>query len=101
MKLHIECLQEKLDQTQKDMDAQNKMQENEVLIINNEKKKYIQKIGSLELEITTIKAKMVQADKIRDQVINDLKIEKIKHTQKMTQLEQRLNSSIEQNKMMS
>lgn len=78
MKLHIECLQEKLDQTQKDMDAQNKMQEKEVLIINEEKKKYILQIGSLEQEFKNVKAKMLQADKARDQMINDLKNEKIK-----------------------
>ena len=38
MKLHIECLQEKLDQTNKDIESQKMEQENEVKVINEEKR---------------------------------------------------------------
>jgi hypothetical protein len=41
MKLHIECLQEKLDQTTKEMETAKTEHENEVAKLNEEKKKYV------------------------------------------------------------
>ena len=101
MKLHIECLQEKLDQTNKDVTIKEKEHNNEVTIINEEKKKLIQKIGGLEKEIGGLKQKIGSIEKQKEQVVLELKNERNNIHQKMSQLEQKLSSTLEQNKKMS
>jgi predicted RNase H-like nuclease (RuvC/YqgF family) len=66
MKLHIECLQEKLDQTNKEMAKKEKELNNEITTITEEKRKLVLKNQSTEKEITSLKTKIAQIEAVKE-----------------------------------
>jgi len=57
-------------------------------------------IHDLEKEVKTKQEKIIKAQEAKDQVLTELKDEKLKHEQKVFQLQKKLDKSLEQNRQM-
>ena len=66
------------------MDSQKLEQENEVKVINEEKKILIQKVHAIEKEVNGLMQKIAQIEKVKEQAVHELKNEKSKNHQRLS-----------------
>ena len=66
------------------MDSQKLEQENEVKVINEEKRILIQKVQAIEKEVNGLMQKIAQIEKVKEQAVHELKNEKTKNRQMLS-----------------
>lgn len=98
MKLHIECLQEKLEQYIKEKETLVEEHEEEIRKLQDDHKKDFEKLQNdlkeFETTMTVTVEKLKKAEKERDFALAEVKTEKNKNIQKINYLEKKLQLSI-------